>query len=350
MHNRRNEGHLPSTANARITIVDIARMADVNPSTVSRALAGSPTVAPETRERIVDLAKRSGYVANHGARMLRSQRADQILVIVPNIAASFYPEVLVGVEEALDGKAFNVIVGSTRCSEEREAALGRQLLTGAADGLILMGGRLSSDLIGLAQYRQRIIAISRPIPGAGIAFIGIDNRVAAADATRHLLSSGRTDIVHLTGSKDSPIFAARAAGYRDAMQDAGLSSAATVIHLPSFNIAAGRSGMLDLVSQSRVPHAILCASDEIAFGAIQVARQGGLDVPGDIAFIGFDDHPISEAFEPALTTIAIPRREMGFMGAQMLLGGMVGDENALRDKILPHRLLIRRSCGHLGRY
>lgn len=331
---------------ARVTIVDIARLAGVNASTVSRALADSPAVSPQTKARILDIVKDTGYVASHGARMFKSRRAGQILVIVPNIAASFYPEVILGVEEALDAEAFGVIIGSTRGSEEREASLGRQLLTGAADGLILLGGRLSRELIALSNYKRRIIAISRPVPNAGIACVTIDNQAAARDATQHFLSLGLVDIVHLAGPAQSPVFAARAAGYREAMAQAGLSPTALAIHLAGFNVAAGRQAMRDLLTQGRMPRAVLCASDEMAFGAMQVARQAGFRVPEDMAFIGFDDHSMSEAYEPALTTIRIPRRDMGFTGAKMLLRGLEEDDDApQKDRILPHELIVRQSCG-----
>lgn len=336
---------MPPKADRRITIVDLARMAGVNPSTVSRALSGSASVTEETRGRILELAKKTGYVANHGARMLRSQRSGQILVIVPNIAASFYPEVILGIEEALAGKKFGVIIGSTRRSEEREEALAKELLTGSADGLIVLGGTLHSDLVHLAQYRRRILAISRPMPGLGIACVRIDDYAAAQQATRHFLSLGRQKVVHFAGPEESPVFSARSQGFLDTMREAGLEDKATVRTLPRFNIAAGRQAMLDLLAAGDVPQAILCGSDELAFGAMQIARQNGLRVPDDIGFIGFDNHPISEAFEPALTTIAIPKREMGFRGAEMLIGSLEDDRRMPHDITLPYELIVRRSCG-----
>ncbi|MBY3192706.1 LacI family transcriptional regulator [Rhizobium laguerreae] len=165
-------------ARASITIVDVARLAGVNPSTVSRALSGSPAVTPQTRARIAEIARESGYVANHNARMLRSRKSNQILVIVPNIAAFSHPDVILGIEEALEEHNIGVIVGSTKGSEEREVALARHLIPGTADGLILLNGRLPSELGELPQYTRRIVAISRPIANPAIAFVGIDNEKA----------------------------------------------------------------------------------------------------------------------------------------------------------------------------
>ncbi|WP_416067447.1 LacI family DNA-binding transcriptional regulator [Rhizobium sp. ZK1] len=330
---------------ASVTIVDIARLAGVNPSTVSRALSGSSAVTPQTRARIAEIARESGYVANHNARMLRSRKANQILVIVPNIAAFSHPDVILGIEEALEEHNIGVIVGSTKGSREREIALARQLITGTADGLILLNGHLPTELGELSHYNRRIVAISRPVANPGIAFVGIDNEKAAVEATQYLLSLGRSRIVHIGGPEQSSIFAARAQGYRSAMRQAGLNEHSDVQHLPSFDINAGRDAMRSIVSRRHLPDAILCASDELAFGAIQVAKECGIKVPEQIAFIGFDNHPVAEAFSPALTTISVPRRQLGFLGAQTLLRLIEEDREIAEPQLLPYEFLVRASCG-----
>ncbi len=328
-----------------VTIVDIARLAGVNPSTVSRALSGSSAVTAQTRARIADIARENGYVANHNARMLRSRKAGQILVIVPNIAAFSHPDVILGIEEALEEHNIGVIVGSTKGSKEREIALARQLITGTADGLILLNGHLPTELGELSHYNRRIVAISRPVENPGIAFVGIDNKKAAIEATQYLLSLGRGRIVHIGGPEQSPIFAARALGYRMAMQQAGLGERADAQHLCSFDIAAGRDAMRTILGRRDLPDAILCASDELAFGAIQVSREHGIKVPDQVAFMGFDNHPVGEAFSPALTTISVPRRRLGFLGAQTLLRQMSEDHEVSGPQLVPYEFLVRASCG-----
>nr|WP_223216548.1 substrate-binding domain-containing protein [Rhizobium mesosinicum] len=280
--------------------------------------------------------------------MLRSRKANQILVIVPNIAAFSHPDVILGIEEALEEYNIGVIVGSTKGSEAREIALARQLVTGAADGLILLNGRLPDELGELTHYSRRIVAISRPVANPGIAFVGIDNEQAATEATRYLLSLGRKRIAHIGGPEQSPIFAARARGYRTAMEQAGLEDISDVQHFSSFDIAAGRDAMRSILSRKQLPDAILCASDELAFGAIQVARERGIKVPEQLAFIGFDNHPVSEAFSPALTTISVPRRRLGVLGAQTLLRQIDADVDVAEPQLLPYEFLVRASCGRNG--
>ncbi|UXS53062.1 LacI family transcriptional regulator [Agrobacterium tumefaciens] len=338
-----NSQHTKSRSN--VTIVDIARLAGVNPSTVSRALSGSQSVTEETRDKISAIARENGYVANHSARMLRSGRADQILVIVPNIAAFAHPEVILGIEEALEEHNIGVIVGSTKGNHERELALARQLVTGAADGLILLNGSLPNELSELRQYTRRIVAVSRPVDFPGVAFVGIDNEAAAFEATQYLISLGRTRIIHFAGPQQSAVFDARAKGYRDAMAEAGLHVNAEVVHLPLFNIAPGRQAMREILTRRHLPDAVLCASDELAFGAMHASRELGIKVPDQIAFVGFDNHPVGEAFSPPLTTVAVPRRNLGYVGAQTLLRSMSGDHSDFSPQLLPYELIVRESCG-----
>ncbi|NTG45786.1 LacI family transcriptional regulator [Agrobacterium rhizogenes] len=328
-----------------ITIVDIARLAGVNPSTVSRALSGSRSIPEETREKIAAIARENGYVANHSARMLRSRQANQILVVVPNIAAFSHPDVILGVEEGLEEHGLGVIIGSTKNSEDRELALVRQLVTGAADGVILLNGRIPSQFHELPQYKRRIIAISRPVGIPGMSFIGIDNQGAAYEATQYLASLGRKRIMHLSGPEQSSIFSARAEGYRKAMAEAELQEHAEVLNLNAFTIASGRNAMREVLTRRHLPDAILCASDELAFGAIQVCRDAGVAVPDQIAFVGFDNHPVSEAFSPPLTTVSIPRRDLGYVGAKMLVKTMMDDVAECSSQLLPYELIVRASCG-----
>ncbi|MFK0386353.1 LacI family DNA-binding transcriptional regulator [Agrobacterium sp. NPDC090273] len=330
---------------AAITIVDIARLAGVNPSTVSRALAGSEAVTEQTRKRIREIAQANGYVANHNARRLRSRKAGQVLVMLPNIAAFSHPQIISGIEDALEEHGIGVIVGSTKGNAERETALAEQLVTGAADGVIVLTGRIPESISASPHYRHRIIAISRPVDTADVAFVGIDDRQAAYDATRHLLSLGKSEIVHLSGPSDSPIFTARARGYTDAMTEAGLAGRVEVIHLPTFTIDAGRAAMQQLRSREAPLNAILCASDELAFGAIQVAKELGIRVPEDVAFVGFDDHPVSGAFTPPLTTVKIPRHSLGYTGAKALMQHLEDGNVSSTTEYLPHTLCIRESCG-----
>lgn len=326
-------------------MVDIARLAGVDVSTVSRALADSARVTDETKERIRKIVEEKGYVVNHGARMLRNKMAGQVLVLLPNIAATFFPEVILGIEETLQKEGISVIIGNTQYDRVREDALARQLLNGAADGIILLTGRLPEVLRSYPGFDKKIVAVSRAINEAEIPYVNIDNMKAIETAVLHLVGRGYSDIAHLGGPKDSPTFSARINGYQVAMEQAGLSAHIRVEAGDRFNIDAGREAMEKLLRNGKAPAAVVCASDEMAMGAIRYARSQGFRVPHDIAFVGFDDIPFAAVYEPALTTIRTPRRKMGELGAQMLLKNLKTSNIKPKSVIVDHQLIIRESCG-----
>ncbi|WP_162895185.1 LacI family DNA-binding transcriptional regulator [Rhizobium terrae] len=323
----------------------IAQLAEVDVSTVSRALADSPRVTVETKERIRKIVEETGYVVNHGARMLRNQMAGQILVILPNIAATFYPEVVLGIEDTAQKEGMSVIIGSTQLDNVREEALAQQLLNGAVDGIILLTGHLPEVLRNFAGIERHIVAVSRSVADISIPYVNIDNEKAFAAAVKHLLAQGYTDIAHIAGPKRSPTAIARIQGYTRAMTEAGLSTFIRVEAAESYDIEAGRLAMQRILSSGPPPRAVACASDEMAMGAIRSTRNEGLRVPEDIAFIGFDDISFAAAFEPALTTIRSPRRKMGELGAQLLIRNLKNPNLKPKSIVVEHQLIVRESCG-----
>lgn len=330
---------------ARPTMTDIARIADVDISTVSRALAGSSRVTEETRERILKIVEETGYVVNHGARMLRHQTAGKILVLLPNIAAVFFPEVVLGVEETMQKAGMSVVIGSTQLDPAREDALARQLLSGAADGIILLTGKLPGVLQDFPGIERRVVAVSRLVTDADLPYVNIDNEAAMQTAIGHLVSLGYQQIAHLAGPLRSPTSQARVEGYKKTMQTAGLADHIRVEAGDYFGIEEGRLAMQRILASGPRPRAIACASDDLAMGAIRYCREIGLRVPEDIAFMGFDDIPFASVYEPPLTTIRTPRRKMGELGAQMLLKNLKQAASRPKNVIVEHELIVRRSCG-----
>ena len=334
-----------SATRARPTMTDIARIAEVDVSTVSRALANSSRVTEETKQRIRKIVEETGYVVNHGASVLRNQVAGRILVLLPNIAASFFPEVVLGIEETMQREGKSVIIGSTQHDFARENVLAQQLLNGAADGIILLTGHLPDVVRTFPSFERRIVAVSRAIDEEGIPYVNIDNKKAIATAVEHLVGLGYRDIAHLAGPMRSPTFRARIEGYKEAMAAAGLGDHIQVTTGDGFNIDAGRAAMEQLLSSGAPPRAVVCASDEMAMGAMRQVRSRGLSIPGDIAFVGIDDIPFAAVYEPPLTTIRTPRRKMGEMGAQMLLKNLSAPSFKAKSVIVGHELVVRESCG-----
>lgn len=342
MENRQNA---KQGSKKRTTMHDIARLAGVDVSTVSRALGNSPRVTDETKSRILKIVQDTGYVVNHGARMLRQRYSGQVLVMLPSIAFTYFPEVVMGIEDYVQEHGFSVVVGSTRYDPEREEALAQQLLTGAADGIIFMTGAVPDLVKSFPSFDRHVVGISRAIPDEQIPQVNIDNYLAMETATRHLLSLGHKSIVHLGGSQSSPTFRARADAYKKTMEDAGLGRNVRIAASEEYSIQAGADRMNELLQDGTKLTAVICAGDDMAVGAMHAARLMGIAIPGDIAFVGFDDQPFSAVMNPSLSTIQIPRREMGMAGARLLLANMDLTKEKPDSILLPHRLVIRESCG-----
>jgi LacI family repressor for deo operon, udp, cdd, tsx, nupC, and nupG len=322
---------------ARPRMEDIARLAGVSVSTVSRALAGSPKVTPETRARIEAAVRATGYVVNQVAQGLRLQRSRQLLVLLPTIANPFFAEVVQGVEEAAQAAGHGVLVGSTEGDAEREAALARQLLTGGVDGLILLTGRVPPAL-DLAAYRDQVVAVSETIEGAGLPVIGIDNEAAAAAAMAHLRGLGHARIAHIGGPPGNVLTAQRLRGWRRGLP----AGEAMEPVFGDFTMASGEAAMQRLLARGPRPSAVFCANDEMAIGAMKAAREAGLLVPGDISIVGFDDISFAAFTDPPLTTIHQPRRAFGRAAVAVLLAGAA-------PETLGFELVVRGSAGAAGR-
>jgi len=305
------------TGAARPKMEDIARLAGVSVSTVSRALAGSPKVTGDTRARIEAAVRDTGYVVNQVAQGLRLQRSRQLLVLLPTIANAFFAEVVQGIEEAAAAAGYAVLVGSTEGGPEREAALARQLLTGGVDGLVLLTGRIP-DGLGEQAASGQIVAVSETIPGNRLPTICIDNEAAAAAAVAHLLALGHRRIAHIGGPPGNVLTAQRVRGWRKALAGTGIEEPPV---FGDFTMASGEAAMRVLLARTPRPTAVFCANDEMAIGAMKAAREAGLRVPADLSFVGFDDISFAAFTDPPLTTIRQPRRELGRAAVAALLDG-----------------------------
>lgn len=318
---------------ARPKMEDIARLAGVSVSTVSRALAGSAKVTGDTRERIEAAVRQTGYVVNQVAQGLRLQRSRQLLVLLPTIANPFFPEIVQGIAEAAGAAGYGVLVGSTEGDAAREALLARQLLTGVVDGLVLLTGRIPAGL-DLPTAAGQVVAVSETIAGALLPTIAIDNEAAAATAVGHLRDLGHRRIAHIAGPPGNVLTAQRVRGWRLAQ------NAAEALDLPvfgDFTMASGEAAMKILLARKPRPSAVFCANDEMAIGAIKAARDAGLRVPDDVSIVGFDDISYAAFTDPPLTTIRQPRREFGRAAVAVLLDGAVPVAR------MGYELIIRRS-------
>lgn len=329
----------------RPTMAEIARIAGVDTSTVSRALAGSPRVTKETRALIDKIVIDTGYVVNETARHLRGGRANQVLVIVSDIAAPFYSDVVQGIVETLAEREINVLLGVTLRQAKREAQLAKQLLTGVVDGIITVTGSIPKAIVSTPGFDRKVVAISRPVPHQGVTCVTIDNYSATREVMAHLHGMGHRRIVYIGGPSYSETYGDRSAAYADFMRENGLAALINMRSTSSFNDDAesGYQIMKTMLVEGMCPTAVFCATDELAIGAMAAARQDNHNIPGDMSFFGFDDLKLTSLMSPPLSTVSVPRFEMGQKGAEALFRQIYKDAPASAKIVLDHKLVLRDS-------
>jgi LacI family repressor for deo operon, udp, cdd, tsx, nupC, and nupG len=330
----------------RPTMADVAKIAGVNAATVSRALAGSELVTAETRAKVKAAAAEVGYVHN-GPLAQRDQRERQVLITLKDIANPFFSDVVSAIAEVAQEAGFGVLIGNTFARPDIEKRVATNFLSGTVDGLIIQTGHVPRELAKSPDFARRAVAVSLPIAKSGLTTIGIDEFAAAKEAVAFLVSLGHRDIAHIAGPP-APTNEDRLRGYRSALADAGLTVEESRIAFGDNTIRSGQEAAMVILSRLPAPTAIFCANDEMAIGAITVCKQKGLRVPEDVSIIGFDDVEIAGYYDPSLTTVRQPRRELGRRAMIELLALLDGTQRETGERItLGHTLVVRNSTARI---
>jgi LacI family repressor for deo operon, udp, cdd, tsx, nupC, and nupG len=315
---------------ARTTIREVARLAGVSTATVSRTLAAPATVGTETRDRVMEAVRQSGYRVNRAAQDLRRARAGAVLVLVPNLANPFFSAILAAIGDVCAEAGLTVQVADTVRGDARLADLAHD---GRADGVILLDGNQPRDLItaiGLPLVTACEWMPDLPTPGCRI-----DNAAAACLAAEHLVCLGHSRLAHVSGPRPNVLSRERLTGFRR------IAPGGLVID-GAFCLEAGAGAARRWMALADRPTGVFCASDEIAMGFIAACAAAGIEVPRDVSVVGFDDIEISRHFIPSLTTVHQPRAEIGRRAATQLLRLFAG-EDAREMEVLPVDLAIRAS-------
>ncbi len=338
---RHQEGR--PTPGRKATMKDVANLAGASLASVSRALSASAAVSPDLSRRIEAAARKLDYAVNINARGLRGKSSGLVVVLIPNIANPFFSVLLQGIEEQARSQNMAVLIGDTGIDRDIADRYWRLIKGHRADGIILLNGFLPyrASTRGAADYP--IVVISERIEGTKAPTVGIDNVAAAYEAVSHLARLGHMRVAHICGSAHNILTKQRCAGYRKAVKALGLETWPEAIQPGDFTIAAGRLAMARLL-EAEPPTAVFAASDEVAIGAIQEAKERGFSVPRDLSVVGFDDIDFAQIFDPPLTTIFQPRREMGRKAMETLARLIREPGVACADTLLDFELVVRESA------
>lgn len=331
----------PRKSRGTTTINDVARELGISVATVSRALSRPELLRPDTRARVLAMVERLGYRPNVLARGLRRGRTHAILFVVPNLSP-FFLEIYAGAEDVAREADFALLLGSSNGDPQREEACFDQVTSGRADGIILLTGLAPAAYASGRRALPPLVSVLERLPEHAAPVIRTDHRGGASEAVRHLIGLGHRRIAHIAGAAHVPSSARRLEGYRSGLEAAGLAAPPELLYAGDFTMQSGAAGIEKLLRLHEPPTAVLCANDEMAFGAIRMLNKRRLSVPQDLSIVGFDDQNLAAFYNPPLTTVHIPRHELGRRAALELIKQLEGREGA-REVVLPTRLVIRES-------
>jgi LacI family transcriptional regulator len=328
------------------TMLHVARAAEVSIATVSAFLNGTTTVSPQLSARITQAIREIGYTRNAIARSLKLGTTRTIGLTVPHITNPFFTDVVSVIQQAFDRAGYAVMLCCTDEDRENQDDQIRLLLDRMVDGIIVArvgDGEIIRQIV--AQATVPVVMLDRICEGVETDAVVLDNQRAVFDAITYMINLGHRRIGYISGSFDTSPIHDRLAGYRQALQAAGIPVDEDLIRFANFHEADGYNATMQLFSLHERPSAIFSANNPMVIGSMKALRDIGLSCPEDISVACFDDFPWSDVFRPQMTAVAQPVQAIGEQAANLLLDRLGGNRDAPpRRLVLQGRLMIRNSC------
>lgn len=323
------------------SIYDVAKLAGVSPSTVSRFLNRTTFISKEKNEAIEGAIKQLGYKSHHLLKQGTNQRTMTIGVLVQNPESPFTSRIFNDMERFLAPKGYSLVIASGYWQHSMQLHALNYLDKNHVDGVIVVAGSLTEQ--ELTEYSKKIpvVAVGYNYTAERLKSINIDNVLGGHMATLHLLQKGHVNIAHIKGMLNQPDAVARFVGYKKALAEAGIKVRSNLIKQGDFSSETGYERTLELLTSKVHFSALFAANDQTAYGAIKALHDHGLRVPEDVSVVGFDDLPTSKYFTPGLTTLRQPFEEIGVVCAESILNLLAGKQSNTR--LPPIELIVRES-------
>ncbi len=337
----------------RVTLADIAAELGLSKATVSLALNGNPRISPETTRMVRDYARRVGYYRNRLAQALTTGHAASIGILVSDSANPFYAEILLGAEEEAISQGYSLMLCNTYRSQENEREKIRMLREQCTDGVVIAPvGNIPNarskraPLNLLANDGFPLVVVNRRSGNPEIARITIDDYRAAYRLTNHLLKLGHHRICHIRGLPRIHPVEDRMKGYLGALTDAGIEPDPGLIRRCPLNLEGGYEAMKAILEDNNLQFtAVFAGNDLVALGALRALREAGRRVPDDVAVVGFDDIQAARYAYVSLTSMRVPKKELGVRSIRMLTSLIRKGRLSERTVLLIPELVVRESCG-----
>jgi LacI family transcriptional regulator len=341
-----------SSHNARAgsaTLRDVARLADVHPGTVSRALNPQTRrlVNAETARRVMEAAETLGYRPNPIARGLKTNRSYTVGVLVPDLTNPLFPPIVRGIQDRLELAGYTPLIANTDNDRRRERVDFEAMRARQVDGVITATARLDHGLLDeMAATGLPLVLVNRRLEDGTLPSATADDREGVRLAVKHLAGLGHRRIAHLGGPQDLSTGHLRYEGFLAALAEAGLAADPALVHFGrAFTEPEGQRLCDELVGGGADFTAVVAGNDLMALGCYDVFAARAIECPRDVSVVGFPAMPFTARFHPPLTTVRIPHYEIGAAAAELMLERLQEPDAPPRQIVLGPDLVVRRSTG-----
>jgi DNA-binding LacI/PurR family transcriptional regulator len=333
-----------------VTLDAVAHAAGVSRATASRVVNGNTRVGEDAKREVERAIARLGYIPNPAARSLVTRRSDSVGIVIPEPTSHlfgdpFFPRFLVGISSELGRRGLQLVLLMPQSIEE-ERRLEVYLSAGHVDGAIFVSLHGDDPLPAhLAERGVPSVIGGRPPGGGALSYVDVDNEQGARSAVEHLVARGRRRIATISGPPDMAAAIDRLAGYRQALESAGLEIAGDLQASGAFTQEGGAAAMQQLLAARPDIDAVFAASDMMAAGAMAELAKVGRRIPDDVAIVGYDDSPMAIALRPPLSSVRQPIEEMGRQCVRLLAEAIRTPQAVIQRVVLGTELVVRASSG-----
>ena len=330
-----------------VTIRDVARLAEVHPGTVSRALNDQTRalVNEETAERVLRAAAELGYRPNPIARGLKTNRSFTVGVLIPDLTNPLFPPIMRGIEDRLADAGYNLLIVNTDNDAGRERSHMEAMRARQVDGFIAATARLDSELLAdAAAGGAPMVLVNRSLEDGSLPAVTINDRAGIRLAVEHVAGLGHRRIAHVAGPQNVSTGHRRYLGFLESMRDLGLAlPSAHISFAGAFTEDDGARACAEVLAHEPRVTAIVAANDRLAIGCYDALEAHRLTCPVDVSVVGFNDMPLVDRLRPPLTTVRVPQREIGTVAADLLLQQLSDGARTAREILLEPSLVVRAS-------
>jgi DNA-binding LacI/PurR family transcriptional regulator len=334
-----------------VTIKDVAKLANVAPSTVSRVIANNPRISEQTKKRVREAMETLGYHPNFNARSLAIKSTKAIGLVMPSSVDKvfqnpFFPEVIRGISTMAHEREFAIYMSTGQNEQEIYDGVERMIHGGRVDGVLLLYSRIDDKIMTLLQEKKfPFSVIGKPYHHSEhISHVDNDNFRAGKDVTEYLIKLGHKQIAFICGSLDLVVTIDRVLGYKKALEDANIPYQDEYVVQEEFLNDSGMAGFKKLMTLPAPPTALIVKDDLLSFSIMGMIDKMGLSIPEDISLISFNNLMLSEFTRPPLTSVDIDIFKLGYYAAECLLDQLDSPDQEVKQVIVPHTLIKRQTC------